>query len=167
MLIPLLLAAAQILPPLKPAAPGMPAEMVAPDELEFRTTLFEVMNRAQVDPSYAASERTGERSGTFYFKGDAKAHLARFTSDPRITAVSVPLSAAELGTISHTFMLWVRRRGFEWEQAWADPQAGLVHISTKQPYLLEKMAKDEGIDMTHIRVSDARPPLNRYVPERS
>lgn len=161
------LVAASLLVMAKVPAPKFGYER-APSEMplfQFEVQVFELMKRAQTDPNYALVDldNYGARA-TFYFKGDAKAHLARYTSDPRISAVSVPLSATELAAVSEPFIRWVRSRGFEWDWADADPKRGLVSIGTPQPYLVRAMAEQDGIDLTHIRILDTRPGL--MVPER-
>lgn len=144
--------------------PGQPIAAADANMWDFRTVVFGLMQRVQADPDYALIEHDGEFRATAYFKGDARAKLATYTRDPRIRAVSVPLSGRELAAISEPFIRWVRKNGFEWTWADADPRQSLVRIATKQPYLVEKMARDAGFDLTRIRIVDGRP--GPYVPER-
>jgi hypothetical protein len=94
-----------------PPKPGIPPQMVATDLAEFKAAAFELSKRVQADPDYAAMDvNSYQPTATVYFKGDAAARLARYTSDPRFKAASAPLSAAELGAISASFMLWAAPR---------------------------------------------------------
>jgi len=150
----------------KVPAPKMHYER-APSEMtyfQFEVEVFEIMKRAQLDPAYATADLAKYDSrATFYFKGDAKAALAKYTLDPRIEAVSVPLSAAELGKISSDFMTWVNRHGFEWEHAGAEPKTGRVHLGSRNPAPILAAAKAEGISLDRITIYDSTP---HYVPER-
>lgn len=147
-------------------APKMQYER-APSEMpafQFEVEVFEIMKRAQLDPDYATVDLDNYDShATFYFKGDAKARLAKYTLDPRIDGVSVPLSAAELGMISSDFMSWVNRHGFEWEHAWAEPKTGTVSLGSRNPAPILAAAKVEGISLDRITIYDSTP---HYAPER-
>jgi hypothetical protein len=147
-------------------APKMQYER-APSEMpyfQFEVEVFEIMKRAQLDQDYATVDLDNYNPhATFYFKGDAKARLARYTLDPRIDAVSVPLSAAELGKVSSDFMTWVNRRGFAWEHAGADPKTGTVRLGSRNPAPILAAAKAEGISLDRIAIYDSTP---HYVNER-
>ena len=154
------LLAAPLLVLTKVPAPKMQYER-APSEMpyfQFEVEVFEIMRRAQLDPAYATVDLDKYDShATFYFKGDAKALLAKYTLDPRIDAVSVPLSASELGKISSDFMTWVNRHGFEWEHAGADPKTGRVALGSRNPAPILAAAKGEGISLDRISIYDSTP----------
>lgn len=158
--------AAPLLVLAKVPAPKMQYQR-APSEMpyfQFEVEVFEIMKRAQLDPAYATVDLDQYQAhATFYFKGDAKALLAKYTMDPRIDAVSVPLSAAELGKVSSDFMTWVNRRGFDWEHAGADPKTGMMALGSRNPAAILAAAKAEGISLDRISVYDTTP---HYVPER-
>lgn len=160
------LLAAPLLVLAKVPAPKMQYER-APSEMpyfQFEVEVFEIMKRAQLDPAYATVDLDKyDTHATFYFKGDARALLAKYTLDPRIDAVSVPLTATELGKISSDFMSWVNRHRFAWEHAWADPKKGTVSLGSRDPAPILAAAKAEGINLDRINIYDSTP---RYANER-
>lgn len=160
------LIALSLLAAAKVPAPKMEYERAAAEMpyFQFEVEVFEIMKRAQLDPDYATVDLDKYRThATFYFKGDAKARLAKYTLDPRIDAVSVPLNASELGKISSDFMTWVNRHGFEWEHAGADPKTGRLQLGSRNPAPIIAAAEAEGINLDRIIIYDSTP---HYVPER-
>jgi len=162
----IVLVALSLLVAAKVPAPKMQYERAVEERpyFQFEVEVFEIMKRAQLDPAYASVDLDQYQShATFYFKGDAKELLAKYTLDPRIEAVSVPLSATELSRISSDFMVWVNRHGFAWEHAWADPKQGTVSLGSRDPAPILAAAKAENVNLDRITIYDSTP---HYVPER-
>lgn len=149
----------------QPVEPG-PAPVVPfaePPELEFKRQVYALESRLEHDPDFAGVKANGGMDISIYFNGDAAAHLARYTLDPRFHAVSVPVSARELRQKADRFLAWAKRRGFRGFINGIDGRESHAFISVYDPGKVMRAARRAKVDLKYLIIGDAVP---HYVNER-
>lgn len=133
-------------------------------QAQYKRDVRALLARVQTDPDYAGVKADANAmTATIYFKGDAARALARYTSDPRISSLSVPVSLRELTEISQRFMTWLTANGFRGTVQGIDARESRVGISVYDPDKVIAAAKKAGLDLTYLQIGDAVP---HYTPER-
>src|SRR4051794_20925634 len=145
---------------LGPAASGAapPVSLPLPPAAKFKHDLSDLVKRAQTDPEFAGVQADIDAlHARLYFKADAKERLAPHTQDPRIEAVSVPISARELGDIAEQFRSWLSARGFKGSIDGIDGRQSQVSVSVFDLDRVVSAAREDRIDRTYLQIRDAVP----------
>ena len=132
-------------------------------QAKFKRDLSRLLSRVQADPAYAGVKADADAMrATVYLKGDANRILARYVSDPRISAQSVPVSLADLTAKSAQFITWLTAHGFRGSVDGIDGRESRVSVKVFEPDRVLAAAKADGFDLTYLQINDAVP---HYLPE--
>ena len=151
LVVPLLLTVAPLAPNVSPAQ--SPALTAFEERMRFKAMVLALEKQFRLDPDYAAMSVS--KDGLLvkvHFKGNARERLARYTRDPRILPVSVPLSVSELNKLQTSMVDWMMRRGISLKEIGVNPHKGELYVTTLEPGRLLAAAHDDRVEMRHIKI---------------
>lgn len=142
--------------------PGSPNPRIRAFHFESRP----LIQRVQADPAFAGwvFKNENEPYAVVLFTGDAAAHLARYTRDPRYWPKSVGLTRPQLRALQNSFGQLLLQLGIHWTFSSGDEEHNQVTFSISEMDLYRRAVAEGRLKPhPHVRIVSDKGPVARIV----